>query len=80
MKKPIGLQFREYARCWIPGLGLAAMVLAPVALLRFFGNQSLVLNIVVGGLACSAACFIGLVLLLRRGETHIVSLERPEIG
>jgi len=80
MKKPIGLRFVEYARCWIPGLGLAAMVLAPVALLRFFGNQSLVLNIVVGGLACSAACFIGLVLLLRRGETHIVSLERPEIG
>jgi len=80
MKKPIGLQFREYAYCWIPGLWLAAIVLVPVALLRFLGNEATVLNIVVGGLACLAACIIGLLLLLRRGETHIVSLERPEIG
>ena len=80
MKKPIGLQFREYTSCWIPGLRLAVIVLAPVALLKAFGNQTPVLNIVVGGLACSAACVIGLLLLLRRGETHIVSLERPEIG
>jgi len=80
MKKPIGLRFGEYARCWIPGLGLAAIVLGTVALLRFFKDGSLFLNIVVGGLVCSAACIIGLLSLRRSRKTRVVSSENTQIG
>jgi PST family polysaccharide transporter/lipopolysaccharide exporter len=80
MKKPIGLRFREYASSWIPGLRLAVIVLAPVVLLKVFGNGAVVLNIVVGGLACSAACVIGLLLLRRSRKIYVVSSENTQIG
>lgn len=70
MKKPIGLRFGEYASCWVPGLRLAVIVLVPIVLLRFFKDETLFLNIVVGGLACLVACITGLVLLARRRKTH----------
>lgn len=81
MRKPIGLRFNEYAYCWIPGLRLAVIVLLPVALLRFFKDGTLFLDIVVGGLACSAACIIGLLSLRRSSrKIHIVSSESTRIG
>jgi O-antigen/teichoic acid export membrane protein len=73
MRKVIGLRCGHYIYCWVPGLGLAVIVSAPVALLRFFEDGALFLNIVVGGLACAAACIIGLFLAQRSGKTHIVS-------
>lgn len=80
MRKVIGLRFTDYVYCWIPGLRLAAIVLAPVALLRFFKDGTLFLNIAVGGLACSAACIIGLLSLRRSRKTHVVSSESTHIG
>lgn len=80
MRKVIGLRFTDYVYCWIPGLRLAAIVLVPVVLLRFFGNGTLFLNVVVGGLACSAACIIGLLSLRRSGKTHVISSENTQIG
>jgi lipopolysaccharide exporter len=70
MKKPIGLRFVEYASCWLPGLGLALIVLVPVIVLRFFNNGMLFLNIVVGGLACLIACIVGFLVWGHNGDKH----------
>ncbi|MFA5238862.1 MAG: oligosaccharide flippase family protein, partial [Phycisphaerae bacterium] len=80
MRKVIDLRFGSYVSCWVPGLGLAVIVSAPVALLRFFEDGAMFLNIIVGGLACAAACIIGLFLAQRSGKTHIVSSEGTQIG
>ncbi len=80
MKRAIGLGFREYTTCWLPGLRVAIIVLVPMLLLQSLPNTTLTLNIVVGGLTCVVACAIGILLLRRSRNTHVVSSESTQIG
>lgn len=75
MKKVIGLRFGEYASSWIPGLQLAPIVLIPSFLLDILGYEHLILDIAVGGLACLAACGVGVLLLGRSGKSRVLLCE-----
>ena len=75
MRKAIGLRFGEYASSWIPGLQLAPIVLIPSFLLDILGYEHLILDIAVGGLACLAACGVGVLLLGRSGKSRVLLCE-----
>ena len=75
MHRLIGLEFGRYAFCWVPGLRLAAIVLIPVLIARLFGNDMIVWNIIIGGLACLVACAVGLFSLIRDSKLSLISSE-----
>lgn len=75
MRKAIGLRFGEYALSWIPGLQLAPIVLIPSFLLDILGYEHWILDIAVGGLACLAACGVGVLLLGRSGKSRVLLCE-----
>ncbi len=59
MKRAIGLGFREYIICWLPGLRVAIIILVPMLLLQSLPNTTSILDVVTGVLTCLAACVIG---------------------
>jgi O-antigen/teichoic acid export membrane protein len=75
-RKITGIRFGEYFSCWLPGLKLAVIVLVPVVLLKLLQSEIVLLNTAVGGLACVAACTVGLFLLARGGEADSAPSQR----
>lgn len=63
MQKRTGLKLSGYLFAWLPGLGLAQIVVVPVLVLKFLGPVSIFFDLVAGGGLCLLSCAIGLFIL-----------------
>jgi len=78
MQKRTGLELSEYLFAWLPGLGLAQIVVVPNLTLKFFGPISVMTDLVTGVLLCLVSCGLGVLLL--KGGLRKLGSARTKLG